>query len=98
MLLYCSEAQENADEFGNEVEQLRATVTRTEEEKQRLELELAQVKEMLQREVGRADAESRRNAVIIAEYKQVALCYFKSLLLSTTICDPRPGSLTDFRF
>ena len=66
-----TEAQENADEYSNEVEQLRGTVARNEEEKQRLEAELAQVKEMLKREVARADAESRRSNVIITEYKQV---------------------------
>ncbi|XP_025155912.1 rab GTPase-activating protein 1-like isoform X5 [Harpegnathos saltator] len=65
------EAQENADEYSNEVEQLRGAVARNEEEKQRLEAELLQVKEMLQREVARADAESRRSNVIIAEYKQI---------------------------
>ncbi|XP_017880898.1 rab GTPase-activating protein 1-like isoform X3 [Ceratina calcarata] len=65
------EAQENADEYSNEVEQLRGTVARNEEEKQRLEAELVQVKEMLQREVARADAESRRSNIIIAEYKQI---------------------------
>ncbi|XP_033321979.2 GTPase activating protein and centrosome-associated isoform X1 [Megalopta genalis] len=64
-------AQENADEYSNEVEQLRGTVARNEEEKQRLEAELAQVKEMLQREVARADAENTRSNVIIAEYKQI---------------------------
>lgn len=66
-----TEAQENVDEYSNEVEQLRGVVARNEEEKQRLEAELAQVKEMLQREVARADAEGRRSTVIIAEYKQV---------------------------
>ncbi|XP_003699843.1 GTPase activating protein and centrosome-associated isoform X2 [Megachile rotundata] len=65
------EAQENADEYSNEVEQLRGTVARNEEEKQRLEAELIQIKEMLQREVARADAESRRSNIIIAEYKQI---------------------------
>ncbi|CAK9821815.1 Rab GTPase-activating protein 1 [Anthophora retusa] len=65
------EAQENADEYSNEVEQLRGTVVRIEEEKQRLEAELVQVKEMLQREVARADTESRRSTIIIAEYKQI---------------------------
>lgn len=53
------------------MEQLRGTVARNEEEKQRLEAELLQIKEMLQREVARADTESRRSNVIIAEYKQV---------------------------
>jgi len=57
------------------VEQLRGTVARNEEEKQRLEAELLQIKEMLQREVARADAESRRSNVIIAEYKQVFTRY-----------------------
>ncbi|XP_051154035.1 rab GTPase-activating protein 1-like [Leptopilina boulardi] len=65
------EAQENADEYSNEVEQLRCAVARNEEEKQRLEAELLQVKEILQREVSRADSETRRNNVIIAEYKQI---------------------------
>lgn len=71
-----TEAQENADEYSNEVEQLRGTVARNEEEKQRLEAELLQIKEMLQREVARADAESRRSNVIIAEYKQVFIKYY----------------------
>jgi len=69
------EAQENADEYSNEVEQLRGTVARNEEEKQRLEAELLQIKDMLQREVARTDAESRRSNVIIAEYKQVFTRY-----------------------
>lgn len=53
------------------MEQLRGVVTRSEEEKQRLEVELMQIKEILQREVARADSESRRNVIIINEYKQV---------------------------
>ncbi|XP_046612096.1 rab GTPase-activating protein 1-like isoform X1 [Neodiprion virginianus] len=65
------EAQENADEYSNEVEQLRGAVARGEEEKLRLEAELAQVKEMLQREVAKACTENRRSSVIIAEYKQI---------------------------
>lgn len=72
-IIFNAEAQENADEYSNEVEQLRGAVARNEEEKQRLEAELLQVKEMLQREVARADAESRRSNVIIAEYKQVLM-------------------------
>lgn len=81
------EAQENADEYSNEVEQLRGTVARNEEEKQRLEAELLQIKEMLQREVARADAESRRNNVIIAEYKQVYKRYY--------IADDSVSSITE---
>jgi len=82
----CVEAQENADEYSNEVEQLRGTVARNEEEKQRLEAELLQIKEMLQREVARADAESRRSNVIIAEYKQVFTGYY-IVHLSLSITD-----------
>jgi len=77
------EAQENADEYSNEVEQLRGTVARNEEEKQRLEAELLQIKDMLQREVARADAESRRSNVIIAEYKQVFTRYITDGLISS---------------
>ena len=47
-------------------------MAKSEEEKQRLEHELAQVKEMLQREASKADVEGKRSAVIIAEYKQVS--------------------------
>lgn len=57
------------------MEQLRGTVARNEEEKQRLEVELMQVKEMLQREVARADTDSRRSNIIITEYKQVFISY-----------------------
>jgi hypothetical protein len=70
------------------VEQLRGTVARNEEEKQRLEAELLQIKEMLQREVARADAESRRSNVIITEYKQVFTRYDianKSRFLATEL-------------
>lgn len=80
-----TEAQENADEYSNEVEQLRGTVARNEEEKQRLEAELLQIKEMLQREVARADAESRRSNVIIAEYKQVFIKHYYIFHIYSTI-------------
>lgn len=80
-----TEAQENADEYSNEVEQLRGTVARNEEEKQRLEAELLQIKEMLQREVARADAESRRSNVIIAEYKQVFIKHYYIFYIYNTI-------------
>lgn len=74
-----SEAQENAEEFNNEVDKLRVMAARNEEEKNRLEHELMQIKEMLQREVTRTDLESRRNASIISEYKQA--CYIILYLL-----------------
>lgn len=74
-IVFFLEAQENADEYSNEVEQLRGAVARAEEEKQRLDLELIQIKEMLQREVSRADAESRRSVIIINEYKQVCFIF-----------------------
>ena len=90
-MFFGTEAQENADEYSNEVEHLRGTVARNEEEKQRLEAELLQIKEMLQREVARADAESRRSNVIIAEYKQVTLDMMKN-----TIYIPRNSILQKY--
>ncbi|XP_015113735.1 rab GTPase-activating protein 1-like [Diachasma alloeum] len=99
------EAQENADEYSNELEQLRIVVGRNEEEKQRLETELMQVKEMLQREVSRADAESRRNVVIINEYKQIcqrleddynsARTALSDLRLKISKCEKCRGSVAD---
>lgn len=65
------EAQENADQYTNELDRLKSTLLRTEEEKKRLEDEVTQVKEMLKREVQKAENESNRNTTIITEYKQI---------------------------
>lgn len=53
------------------MERLKAALERSEEEKKRLEEELSQVKNMLKREVDRAEADARRNSSIIADYKQI---------------------------
>ncbi|CAG2066216.1 unnamed protein product, partial [Timema podura] len=65
------EAQDSADQYSSELERLKSTLLRAEEEKRRLEEEAVQIKEMLKREVNRAETESSRNAAIIAEYKQI---------------------------
>ncbi|XP_069685787.1 rab GTPase-activating protein 1-like isoform X2 [Periplaneta americana] len=65
------EAQDNADQYTNELDRLKSTLLRTEEEKKRLEDEVTQVKEMLKREVQKAENESNRNTAIITEYKQI---------------------------
>lgn len=99
--LISKEVQDNADQYRNELDQLKSTLLRTEEEKKRLEDEVTQVtvfvllalncfwdvlnninrhnrslywlqvKEMLKREVQKAENESNRNTAIITEYKQV---------------------------
>ncbi|XP_066994264.2 rab GTPase-activating protein 1-like isoform X3 [Anabrus simplex] len=66
------EAQDSADQYTNELENLKTTLVRTEEEKRRLEEETTRVKEMLKREVEKAENESNRNTAIITEYKQVS--------------------------
>lgn len=65
------EAQDNADQYTNELDRLKSTLLRTEEEKKRLEDEVTQIKEMLKREVQKAENESGRNTTIITEYKQI---------------------------
>ncbi|KAK7869744.1 hypothetical protein R5R35_008281 [Gryllus longicercus] len=65
------EAQDSAEQYNNELENLKSTLMRTEEEKKRLEEEATRVKDMLKREVQKAENESNRNATIITEYKQI---------------------------
>lgn len=65
------EAQDNADNYTDEVESLRAAIVRYEEERRLLRDEIAQLKEMLKREVAQAEADSRRNTSIIADYKKI---------------------------
>ncbi|PNF22091.1 hypothetical protein B7P43_G08891 [Cryptotermes secundus] len=65
------EAQDKADQYTSELDRLKSTLLRTEEEKKRLEDEVTQVKEMLKREVQKAENESNRNTAIITEYKQI---------------------------
>ncbi|XP_025111685.1 rab GTPase-activating protein 1-like isoform X2 [Pomacea canaliculata] len=51
--------------------QTRKTLKETEEEKKRLEVESAQLKEMCRRELERAEQENTRNTAIISDYKQI---------------------------
>lgn len=59
-----TEAQDNADSYTDEVESLRA-------ERRLLHDEIAQLKDMLKREVAQAEADARRNTSIIADYKKI---------------------------
>lgn len=68
---FISEEQDNADQFATEVEQLKVALSRCEEEKKQISQECVQVKEILKREVAKAENESSRSATIISEYKQV---------------------------
>ncbi|KAL1138790.1 hypothetical protein AAG570_008852 [Ranatra chinensis] len=65
------EAQENADQYSNELEKLKSELLRSEEEKKRLEDELTQVKDILKREVQKAENDNNKNLSIIAGYKQI---------------------------
>lgn len=66
-----SEAADNAECETGEVEQLRATVTRLEEERRLMLDENAKLKEMLKREVAKAEANDKKNSNIINDYKLV---------------------------
>uniref|UniRef100_A0AAR5PSH0 Rab-GAP TBC domain-containing protein n=1 Tax=Dendroctonus ponderosae TaxID=77166 RepID=A0AAR5PSH0_DENPD len=66
-----SEAQDRRDSEASEVEKLRMTVQRLEEEKLLMLDEISQLKEMLKREVDVADTEKRTNSQVIHDYKMV---------------------------
>ncbi|XP_014284415.1 rab GTPase-activating protein 1 isoform X1 [Halyomorpha halys] len=65
------EAEENADKCTSELERLKCELVRSEEEKKRLEEQLVQVKDMLKREVEKAEEDNRRNSSIIDGYKAI---------------------------
>lgn len=65
------EEQDNADQYATELEQMKMDIIRIEEEKKQLLQECKQVKEMLKRELAKADNDSSRSATIISEYKQI---------------------------
>lgn len=77
-LCFCTfkltEEQDNADQYDKELERLNLALSRTEEEKKQLLQESIKVKEMLKRELAKAESESTRSATIISEYKQVPHC------------------------
>lgn len=66
-----SEAADNAESKASEVEQLRATIARYEEEHRLMTDEIAQLKEMLKREVSQAEAEKKTNLAVINDYKLI---------------------------
>ncbi|CAG9857075.1 unnamed protein product [Phyllotreta striolata] len=66
-----SEAADRAETDANEVERLRQTVARCDEERKLMADEIVQLKEMLKREVGQAEREKTGNAAIVDEYKSI---------------------------
>lgn len=66
-----SEAADNAESKATEVEQLRATIVRFEEEHRLMTDEIAQLKEMLKREVGQAEVEKKTNLAVLNDYKLI---------------------------
>ncbi|KAJ3641745.1 hypothetical protein Zmor_028224 [Zophobas morio] len=65
------EAADNAESEANEVQQLRLTLSRYEEERKLMLDEIAQLKDMLKREVEQAEKDKKNNATIINDYKLV---------------------------
>lgn len=64
-----SEAADNEESKAGEVVQLQMALQRCEEEKRLMLDEIAQLKEILKREVSTAEAEKKSNQNIINEYK-----------------------------
>lgn len=64
-------SQDLSEALTKELMQTKKRLAETEEEKQRLELESHQVKEMCRRELERLEADNSRNTAIIADYKQI---------------------------
>ncbi|KAK7095541.1 rab GTPase-activating protein 1-like isoform X2 [Littorina saxatilis] len=63
--------QDHNEILDRDLTQTSKALKETEEEKKRLEVESAQLKEMCRRELERAEQESSRNAAIISDYKQI---------------------------
>ncbi|XP_057665079.1 rab GTPase-activating protein 1-like isoform X2 [Diorhabda carinulata] len=66
-----SEAVDQAEKEASEVEQLRLTISRYEEERKLMIDEISQLKEMLKREVKQAELDKNSNLAIINDYKLV---------------------------
>ncbi|XP_025837449.1 rab GTPase-activating protein 1-like isoform X2 [Agrilus planipennis] len=71
IIMLDSEAADNAESEASEMEQLKATLTRLEDERRILLDENAQLKEMLKREITKAEASDLKNMNIINDYKLV---------------------------
>ncbi|XP_018572727.1 rab GTPase-activating protein 1-like isoform X2 [Anoplophora glabripennis] len=65
------EAADNAEKEASEVEQLRLTVARSEEERKLMIDEISQLKEMLMREVNQAEIDKKSNMTIINDFKTI---------------------------
>ncbi|XP_054717998.1 rab GTPase-activating protein 1-like [Uloborus diversus] len=64
-------SEDKVETLTKELQAASITIMELEEEKKRLTLEVAQLKEMCRRELQRAETESVRNAAIISDYKQI---------------------------
>lgn len=64
-------AEDKVNTLNFELLQTRSVLVDVEDDKKRLEVEVAGLKEMCRREFQRAEFEITRNAKIIAEYKQI---------------------------
>ncbi|KAL4219350.1 Rab GTPase-activating protein 1 [Mactra antiquata] len=64
-------SQDLSEALTRELMQTKKKLVETEEEKQRLDLESQQVKEMCRRELERLETDNGRNTAIIADYKQI---------------------------
>ncbi|CAG9815561.1 unnamed protein product [Phaedon cochleariae] len=65
------EAADNAEKEASEVEQLRETVLRYEEERKLMMDEISQLKEILKREVNQAESDKKNNMAIINDYQVI---------------------------
>lgn len=63
-----SAAVDNAEKEAREVEQLRVSVTRYEEERKLMIDEISQLKEMLKREVAQAETDKTNSSILINDY------------------------------
>ncbi|CAH1983293.1 unnamed protein product [Acanthoscelides obtectus] len=66
-----SEAVEHKENEASEVEQLRVTLSRYEEERKMMMDEISQLKDMLKREVNQADTEKKNDTAMINDYKLI---------------------------
>lgn len=64
-------SDEKVESLTKELQAATISISELEEEKKRLSLEVAQLKEMCRRELKRAETESARNSAIIADYKLI---------------------------
>lgn len=71
IIMLDSEADDNEEVEANELEQLRMTITRYEEERQLMLNEISQLKDILKREVAQAETEKENNTSMINEFKLV---------------------------